>query len=168
MINGHNVISGASLSRDAMALWSRPADQLRGEWQCRLLVGANGGKSELSFPMNDRFAVALVMIGHSYFEAMSVLLRVAFPNFCRLQSPCWSGPATIVKTGQVVCTYIDSSGHEYKNVRAYDSEDALIKDFRDLADDIKFDDADREAMFACLKRWVTRDNRLKAAIEDKA
>lgn len=166
MMNGHS-ISGASLSRESFALWSRPADLLRADWQCRLLIGANGGRDEISFPMNERLAVVLVMIAHSYYEAVPVLMRVAFANFRKLQPPCWSGPATIVHTGQVVCTYIDGAGRETKNVRVYDSEDVLIKDFRDLADDIKFDDDDRKAMFACLKRWVSRDNRLKAAVEDK-
>lgn len=166
MMNGH-AVSGATMSREAMALWSRPAQLLREQWQCRLLVAANGGRTEINFPMNERLAVALVMIAHSYYEAVPILMRVAFRNFRQLKPPCWSGPATIARTGQVACTYISSAGSEFKNARVYDSEDDLIKDFRNLADTLKFDDEDRDAMFACLKRWVTRDNRLKAAVEDK-
>ena len=151
------MMNGAQYSQEAVALRSRPAQQLRDDWQCRLLVECRGKTA----------AVALVMLANLYFEAMEVLLRIAFPNFVQIRPPLYTGHATIKRTGQVVCDYMDRDYNEYRNVIVYDSEDDLIKEFRDIADRLKFSDDDREAMFAMIKKWVSRDERIGPSVEHK-
>lgn len=153
-----NQLNGAStLSQESMVLRSRHAQQLRDEWQCRLLVETKGKTA----------AVTLVMLANMYFEAMDVLLRVAFPGFVQIRPPLYTGHATIKRTGQVVCDYMDRDQNVLRNVLVYDSEDDLIKEFRDIADRLKFSDADRAAMFAMIKKWVSRDERIGPSVEFK-
>lgn len=153
-----NQLNGASaLSQESLALRSRHAQQLRDEWQCKLLVETKGKTA----------AVALVMLANMYFEAMDVLLRAAFPGFVQIRPPLYTGHATIKRTGQVVCDYMDRDQNVYRNVIVYDSEDDLIKEFRDIADRLKFSDSDREAMFAMIKKWVSRDERIGPSVEHK-
>lgn len=145
------MMNGAAYSQEAIALRSRHAQQLRDEWQCKLLVEAKGKAA----------AVALVMLANMYLEAMEVLLRVAFPKFVQIRPPLYTGHARITFTGHVVCDYIDKYYNLRRDTVVYDSEDDLIKEFRDIADRLKFSDGDREAMFAMIKKWVSRDDRLK-------
>lgn len=147
LING----SAVDFSRDARALQSRHAQQLRDEWQCRLLADTKGKTA----------AVVLVMLANMYFEAMETMLRVVFPGFVQIKPPLYTGFATIKPTGKVVCDYMDADKNTYRNVIVYDSEDDLIKEFRDIADRLKFTDSDRAAMFAMIKKWVSRDERIR-------
>lgn len=144
-------VNGASFSLDALALRSRHAQQLRDEWQCRLLVETKGKTA----------AVVLVMLANMYFEAMDVLLKVAFPGFTQVNPPLFTGHAKIATTGAVVCDYMDRDRSIYRDAIAYGSEDEMIREFRDIADRLKFSDEDRKAMFAMIKRWVSRDDRIK-------
>jgi hypothetical protein len=153
-----DAMNGATFSREALALASVHAQKLRDEWQCRLLAEAKGIAA----------AVVLAMLGNLYYEAIGVMLRVVFPDFRQLQPPLLTGFATIAPTGQVVCDYVDRQMVLHRNRAIYDSEAAFLKEFRELADKLKFDDADRKAMFRDLSRWVSRDMRLKPAEEAKA
>lgn len=152
------MMNGAQFTQEALALRSRHAQQLRDDWQCKLLVETTGKTA----------AVALVMLANMYFEAMEVLLRVAFPGFVQIRPPLYSGHATIKRTGQVVCDYMDRDGNTYRNVIVYETEDDLTKEFRDIADRLKFSDADRNAMFAMIKKWVSRDERIGPSVEHKS
>lgn len=145
------MMNGAQQSAEAIALRSRHAQQLRDEWQCRLLAETKGKTA----------AVVLVMLANMYFEALEVMLRVVFPGFVQIKPPLYTGFATIKVTGQVVCDYMDADKNTYRNVIVYDSEDDLIKEFREIADRLKFSDEDRAAMFAMLKKWVSRDERIR-------
>ena len=147
--------SGGTLAADARALRSRPAQLLRDQWQCRLLAETKGKIA----------AVVMAFLAHSYFEAMETLLRMAYPGFVKVQPPLYSGPATIRSTGQITCTYIARNFEERHNVLVYDSEDDLLKEFRELADKLKLKDHEREEMFATIKRWVTRDDRIAPTVE---
>ena len=89
------------------------------------------------------------------------MLRVAFPGFVQIQPPIYTGFARIIADGRIVCDYINRDMALVRNALVYDSEDELIKQFRDIADRLKFSDADRIKMFADLKRWVSRDDRIK-------
>lgn len=150
MMNGH-AVSGAALSREALALQSTHAQKLRDEWQCRLLAEAN----------ETEFAVTLAMLGNLYYEALHTMLLVVFPGFKQLQPPLLTGYATITADGKVVCDYIDRLFVLHPGWLIYDSEDALIAAFRRIADKLKFSDRDRAAMFRALKAWVSRDMRIK-------
>ena len=143
-------LNGAAYSKEATVLRSRHAQQLRDEWQCRLLVEAK----------DKNLAIVLAMLANLYYEAMEVLLRVAFPGFVQINPPIYAGFARILKDGRVVCDYIARDMSLTRNALVYDSEDELIKQFRDIADRLKFSDEDRIAMFRDLKRWVSRDERI--------
>lgn len=145
------MMNGADYSAEATVLRSRHAQQLRDDWQCRLLAETRGKAA----------AVVLVMLANMYYEALEVMLRVVFPGFVQIKPPLYTGFATIKPTGVVVCDYMDADQHVYRNVIVYDSEDDLIKEFRDIADRLKFSDEDRAAMFAMIKKWVSRDERIK-------
>jgi len=144
-------------SLEAKVMASRHAQQLRDEWQCRLLVETKG---------TERL-VMLAVLANLYLEAMEVLMRVAFPDFIQVKPPIYSGFATIKRTGHVVCDYIDSDYAIYRNVIVYDSDDQFISTFRRIADRLKFSDEDRTAMFRDLKRWVSRDERVGPSVEHK-
>lgn len=157
MMNGH-AVNGATFSREALALASTHAQKLRDEWQCRLLAAAE----------ETEFAVTLAMLANLYYEAMHTMLLVVFPGFKQLQLPMLSGFATIAPDGKVLCDFIDSNRTLHRNRPIYDSEDDMIGAFRRIADRLKFKDADRIAMFAALKRWTSRDMRIKPAIESRS
>ena len=144
-------MNGALYSKEAKLIGSRHAQQLRDEWQCRLLVEAK----------DKNAAIVLAMLANLYYEAMEVLLRVAFPGFERINPPIYTGFARVTSDGRVVCDYINRDGMTLRNALVYDSEAELIKQFRDIADRLKFSDEDRVAMFRDLKRWVSRDDRIK-------
>ena len=149
-MNGH-AIAGSAFSREAFALASTHAQKLRDEWQCRLLAGTD----------ETEFAVTLAMLANLYYEAMHTMLLVVFPGFKQLQLPMLTGFATIAPDGKVLCDYIDRDQVIWRQRPIYDSEDELIGAFRRIADKLKFNDRDRIAMFAALKRWVSRDMRIK-------
>lgn len=144
------MMNGAAYAQEARALASRHAQALRDDWQCRLLVEAK----------SKNFAIVLAMLANLYYEGMAVLLRVAFPGFQRIEPPIFTGYARILRDGRVVCDYIDRDYTTVRNALVYDTEDELIKQFRDIADRLKLADADRAQMFADLKRWVSRDERI--------
>src|ERR1700722_19078838 len=144
-------LNGATYSKEAIALRSRHAQKLRDEWQCRLLVEAK----------DKNLAIVLAMLANLYYEAMEVLLRVAFPGFVQINPPIYTGFARILIDGRVVCDYISKDMTMTKNALVYDSEDELIKQFGDIAYRLKISDEDRKTLFADLRRWVSRDDLIK-------
>lgn len=151
------MMNGAQYSQTAKVLASRHAQQLRDEWQCRLLVESKGVER----------LVVLAVLANLYLEAMEVLLNVAFPDFIQIKPPIYSGFATIKRAGHVVCDYIDADYTVYRNVVVYDSEDKMNGAFRRIADRLKLGDNERIALFVDLKRWVSRDERIGPSIEHK-
>ncbi len=153
------MMNGAAYSQEALALRSRHAQQLRDEWQCRLLVETK----------DTERLVVLAVLANLYYDhgAFEILMRVAFPDFIQIKPPIYSGFATIKRTGHVVCDYIDSDHTIYRNVVVYDSEERMVTKFRRLADSLKLSDADRTAMFRDLKKWVSRDERIGPSVEHK-
>lgn len=131
------------------AMLSKHAQQLRDEWQARILAETKG----------EFFSICLAMLTHNYREAIPVLLRVVFRGFQDIKKPFFCSGASIMKDGRVVCDVIDKDGM-WKNILIYDSEAHLIKAFRDIADRLKLSDADRAEMFAAVKRWVVADRRV--------
>lgn len=148
-------MNGATHSQVALGLASRHAQLLRDEWQCRLLAEAK----------DKNLAIVLAMLANLYLEAMEVLLRIVFPGFVQINPPIYTGFARILKDGRVVCDYIDRDYQKVQHALVYETEAELIKQFRDIADRLKFSDRDRKAMFADLKRWVSRDDRIKPEMD---
>lgn len=147
-------MNGATYSKEAIAIASRHAQQLRDDWQVRLLV-----ETREKHPMAH--AVTLALLANLYYEGMHTMLVVAFPGFQRIDPPFLSGFGRITEGGKVVCDYVDRLLVLHRNRTIYDSEDALIGEFRRISDGLKLKDADRKQMFADLARWISRDDRIK-------
>lgn len=126
------------------------ADAARETWEARALRSATGVLG----------AVLMAVMFNKYAEKMPILLRATFPGFRDVKLPQFTGCATITKTGHVVCDMFDRSKKLLRNFPAYESEDALLRDFRGLADRLKLSDADRVAMTGMLKEWIVADLRI--------
>lgn len=126
------------------------ADRLRMTWEARCL---NATKGKFA-------AVVMAVLFNEYAEQMQPLLRAAFPGFRDVALPAFTGTATITITGRVVCDMFDREKILHHNVPVFDTEEALIREFRDLADRLKLTDAERIAMTDCVKKWVVADLRI--------
>lgn len=133
-----------------MLVNGQSADRLRETWEARALRHARG-----------KFGAALVgVLFNEYAEKMPVLLRAAFPGFRDVALPAFTGYATVLATGVVVCDMFDRERVLHHNVPVFDTEQDMIKQFRDLADNLKLDDAERIALTEMVKRWVVADLRV--------
>lgn len=141
--------SGAAFSQEARALRSKEAAEVRETWQYKLLFETKGNGKEGE--------VIMVVLANLYLEALEVLLAMMKRRFV---PPCLTGYARIMAGGQVVCDLMKTPSLRLKNVLLYDSEDQMIGEFRRLADKLKLPDAERIAMFAALKKWVSQDRRV--------
>lgn len=131
------------------------ADEIRGMWQSRVLKAADAKLQR----------VMLIAIAKEYPADLLLLLRATFGT-AEIGKPFYSGYATILASGRVVCMQhdVDSNRLVWKGVvKVYDNEDQLISQTRRLADKLKLSDADRIEMFTVLQKWVARDDRIKLA-----
>jgi hypothetical protein len=149
MMNGqeYHATPGKTLRR-------KMAEEIRGSWQGRLLATATGKMG----------AVCLVMLAHTYYEAMDVLLRVVLPGVS-ITPPCLTGTARIAHTGKVMCSAIDENGIFNLGIPVFDSEDELTGEFRKIADKLKLTDDERVELFKAVQNWVTADYRIKPSVE---
>lgn len=143
--------SGAVFSREATALRSKEASEVRETWQYKILFETKGNGKEGE--------VIMVVLANLYYEALEVLLRMIKRRFI---PPCFTGYARIMPGGQVVCDMMKTTSLRLKNVLVYDSEDQMIGEFRKLADKLKLPDGERIAMFGALQKWVSQDRRIGA------
>lgn len=108
-------------------------------WQDRAIEATGGNRSQLG-------AILLAMLAR-------VPRYSSFPRF--------SGLATVTSDGFVMCNFYDKAGVFRPGAFVCDVED-LRDNFRGLADHLKLNDADRNAMFAELLKWIARDYRAPA------
>lgn len=130
-------------------LLSRHAQELRDTWQARALTEAKGRLQ----------AVVQIVLFHGYWDAMPILLRVAFPGFKDIARPFLIGYATVTPNGRVVCDMACTDGLT-KKVAIYEKESEMTAEFRAMADQLKFTDAERTEMFEAIRKWVTLDMRV--------
>jgi hypothetical protein len=128
--------------------------QLAATWQVRCLRAAQG-----------KFAsVMLTIFFFNYYEQAQYLLWSAYGRNRDIAFPFHTGGATIVNSGQVVCDLNEGRlGERFKvrrNVKVFDTEGELIREFRNLADELKLDDPDRVAMTEAVKKWIVADMRI--------
>ena len=72
--------------------------------------------------------------------------------------PCFHiGGAKIDKAGRIRALYND--GHGYRVRRVYENVEELNNVFRGLAAALEFTDAEREALFQEIRRWIISDER---------
>jgi hypothetical protein len=128
--------------------------ELAATWQVRCLKAAQG-----------KFAsVLLTIFFFNYYEQAQYLMWSAYGRNRDIAFPFHTGGATIVNSGQVVCDLnVGRLGERLKvrrNVKVFDTEGELIREFRGLADKLKLDDADRTAMTDTIKNWIVCDLRI--------
>jgi hypothetical protein len=125
------------------------AQKLRDTWQARALAETVGMTR----------AVVLVVLAEAYSSVIMTLLRVVFPGFKDITRPFFSGGATIILNGKVVCEMTGKSGLKQKVV-VFDSTDHMNREMRSIADRLKFTDAERLEFTAAIQRWVVADLRV--------
>lgn len=124
------------------------AQKLRNTWQARALAESTGKTR----------AVVLIVLFYAYTTVIKTLLRVVF-NMRDIEKPYFSSAATIVLNGKVVCDLTERSGLVHP-VEVYASTDELNRDMRELADRLKFTDAERVAFTAAIQKWIVADQRV--------
>jgi hypothetical protein len=128
--------------------------QLAATWQVRCLKAAD-----------HKFAsVMLTVFYFVYMEQAQYLMWQAYGRATDLRFPFHTGGATIVNSGQVVCDLnIGRLGERFKvrrNVKVFDTEGELIREFRNLADKLKLTDTERTDMTDTIRKWVVADHRI--------
>ena len=128
--------------------------ELAATWQARCLRASTG-----------KFAsVMLTIFFWEYFEQAQYLMWSVYGRNKDLTFPFHTGGATIVNNGNVVCDLnCGRVGERFKvrrNVKVFDTEGELIREFRNLADKLKLDDADRIAMTDTVRKWIVADHRI--------
>lgn len=131
-----------------MSLATMHAQKLRDTWQARALAETKGRLA----------AVVLGVLFHNFAEVMPILLRVVFPGFRDIKRPFLSGGATVLANGMVACGLVSSGSDAPRQMIIYEREACIVKDFRDLADRLKLNDADRVEMMGAIKKWVVADH----------
>ena len=144
-LNGHNLLR-------------KHAQDIETSWQVRLMRETRGHAA----------AVVMVVMAHNFYEILDTLCRVAFPGFQKMALPCLSGPAKIAKSGQVYCTMVKGTGGQVPNCVIFESETEMRDEFRRFADELKFNDKDREEMFRALQNWIVVDYRVNELAEKTA
>lgn len=128
--------------------------QIAATWQARCLRASTG-----------KFATVMLSIFFwVYDEQAEFLMWAVYGRKSILAFPHYTGGATIVNSGQVVCDMnVGRLGERMKvrrNVKVFDTEGELIREFRTLADQLKLDDDDRKAMTDTVKKWLIADHRI--------
>ena len=128
--------------------------QIAATWQARCLRASTG-----------KFAsVMLSIFFWVYDEEAQYLFWSVYGRNKDLRFPFFTGGATIVNSGQVVCDMnVGRLGDRLKvrrNVKVFDTEGELIREFRTLADKLKLDDDDRKAMTDTVRKWLIADHRI--------
>lgn len=130
---------------------------LRESWQGRVLARALRDDGS---PIDPIGGVVLSVLAHNFDEAMPVLLRVMFPGFTSVQLPFLCSAGKIAKTGQVCADMVTRDGQIMKMQAFFRNMRAMEREFRKLADRLKFTDQERVALFAAVRRWVVCDFRV--------
>lgn len=135
----------------------RHADELAETWQVKAL--RHTGKHRLGM-------VVLSVLAHNFDDAMPVLLRIAFPGFNGLTPPFLSSAGRISRSGRVIAQAVSADG-QVAVLSLFDSTRHLESVFRNLADRLKLNDADRLGLFAAIGKWLVCDYRLDPTMDPK-
>lgn len=129
----------------------RETEEMRHNWRGRLLAGAHGRLG----------AVAMSVVAHDLKDAiaMKTLLQTVFPGYEGISMPFLVTCGKISRQGRVYAQVMVDFGIT-RTLVLFESEHDLESDFRKLADELRFSDDDRVAMFAALKNWIVADFRL--------
>lgn len=141
--------------------FKRHLEELRGTWQSRALAATRRR------PMG---AVVLSVLAHNYDEgtALHDLLCATFPGFESIQAPFICTAAKIDKRGRIVADMVMPNMPVIaKDCVIFRNTRHLEREFRALADRLKFNDADRVDMINAAKRWVVADRRLDPTMDPR-
>jgi hypothetical protein len=135
------------------------AFDLRASWQVRALEAAEG----------TNFAVMLSVLGHSFPEALPVVMHLLIPDWDgRPPGPYLISCGKIAKTGAIVADVVDPrTGVITKEAVLYLSEIHLRDQARKIADQLKLTDRDRSEFFTAVRTWVVADRRLDPSFDPR-
>jgi hypothetical protein len=135
------------------------AFDLRASWQVRALAEAQG----------TTFAVVLSALGHSFPEALPVVMHLLIPDWDgKAPGPYLITCGKIAKTGAIVAdVHYPRTGVITKDAVLYVDQIALRDDMRRLADRLKLTDRDRMEFFTAIKNWVVADRRLDPTFDPR-
>lgn len=111
----------------------------RDSWQYRAIEATKGNQSQLG-------AILLAVLGRA-------------PK----HPPRFHGLASITSDGFVMCDFTGRDGNYRYSALVCDTSD-LVRNFRGLADHLKFSDAERTAMFDEVRKWISLDYRAKTTL----
>jgi hypothetical protein len=125
------------------------AEELRSTWQYRALFNTYGVHR----------AVMLSIIDTSFTDSTELLMTVLLSCPPPYQPPFLCSAARIEKDGGIYAYYVDKWGRKRYGA-FFTSEASCQTQFRRLADRLRFDDAERTALFAAINKWIASDRRL--------
>lgn len=145
--------------------FKRHADELRDSWQGRLLTRSIMVWDGVARPRDVIGMCVISLLHHNFDEAMPVML--ALHNARGWGAPYLVSAAKIAKNGAVMADFVNNRGFKFKNQSVFVDERAMEGAFRKIADELKFDDSDRIAMFDAVKRWIVCDYRLDPTMDSR-
>lgn len=123
-----------------MAKLTEAQEKERQSWQYRAIEATRGQQSRLG-------TLLLAVLGKTVDSG--------------LKHPPSFGPSGVITPDSfVLSNFIDRNGTAHVGVVVGSLED-VIDNFRNLADVLKLDDAERVELFAELRMWISADNRPK-------
>ena len=136
----------------ATELEKNVAFDLPGSWQVRAIAYLRG---------RPFHAVMLSVIAHTYeTEGAIAVLTMADPDYCgRVPTPTLLSCGKVDKDGSIVADVGERDGSISKDQLIFTSKIQMRDIFRQLADRLKLNDADRIEMFKCAERWLVADRR---------
>lgn len=106
----------------------------RASWQYKVIAATHGNQSRLG-------CIMLAVMGRN-----------------AKHPPQFGANANITSDGFVMADFVGKDGRYHHGALVGDVRD-LIGNMRGLADHLKLDDKDREAMFKAVRGWIARDYR---------
>lgn len=82
--------------------------------------------------------------------------------------PCYGDTATIARDGNVYAHIRDVKGHWTKNPTRIGQLITVRDALRRVADHCKLSDADREAFFEEIRKWMSKDQRAQSGLDVKS
>lgn len=145
-------MNGATLLDDLIL--KRHHEEMRQFWQARLLLHAHeAGDRQIA-------AVVLSVVAHGMpAEAFITLMHVCFPGFGNIRPPFYASAGKIMKGGEIAADLKCRDGSITRNTLVFRDKREMESAWRKLCDEIGFNDEDRAAAFAALRKWVVADFR---------
>lgn len=132
-------------------------DVLRTSWQCRVLDAAR-------FQLG---AIVLSMLAHSWPDHVTFMCQAVFGDDYKVIPPFLKSCGKITRGGRIVADLIDKDEQLMLYAHMFRSEAEMEAEFRNLADQLKLDDAERIQLFVMARKWLVADFRINPLTMEK-